>query len=91
MPVGWITAKVIAAINAGFNEVIIPDSNFGDLVLTEEQKSKIKIIPVKTLNQVLENAFEKSAKKQKFIKSLEKIMHFDFAKVIDKNFKKIVG
>ncbi len=91
MPVGGITAKVIAAINAGFNEVIIPDSNFGDLVLTEEQKSKIKIIPVKTLNQVLENAFEKSAKKQKFIKSLEKIMHFDFAKVIDKNFKKIVG
>ena len=74
MPVGGITAKVSAAISAGFKEVIIPQSNLGDLVLTTEQKNKIKIIPVKKISEVLENAFEKSPKKKKFIKSLEKLL-----------------
>jgi len=90
LPVGGITAKVIAAINAGFKEVIIPSSNFGDLVLTTSQKKKIKIIPVKKLNEVLENAFEKSPRKTKFIKSLEKLLSFDLSKVLKGNFGKVV-
>jgi len=91
MPVGGITAKVSAAINAGFGEVIIPQSNLGDLVLTADQKSKIKIIPVKKINEVLENAFEKSPKKKKFIKSLEKLLSLSFTKVINQKLKKVVG
>lgn len=91
MPVGGITAKVIAAVNAGFREVIIPKSNFDDLVLTEEQKSRIKIIPVSNLSEVLENAFDKDPKKKKFIKGLDKLLSFNLSKVIKESVEKVVG
>ncbi|MBI2598168.1 MAG: ATP-dependent protease LonB, partial [Candidatus Diapherotrites archaeon] len=91
LPVGGITAKVMAAISAGFKEVVIPKSNFDDLVLTQEQHSKIKILPVEKLHEVLEHAFEKSPRKQKFIKSLEKILSFDISNVLKKGIEKVLG
>ena len=71
LPVGGVTAKVSAAITAGFNEIIIPKSNLEDIVLPKEQLAKIKIIPVTTLDEVLNNAFVKSDKKTKLLKSLK--------------------
>jgi len=91
MPVGGITAKVTAAINAGFKEVIVPYANVGDIVLTKDQKTKIKIIPVKKLSEVLDSAFEKSPKMEKFIKSLEKLLSFSLSNVFKNNLKKVVG
>ena len=91
LPVGGITAKVSAAINAGFREVIIPKSNVGDLVLTDEQKGRIKIIPAEKLSDVFDNAFEKSAKNQKLINGLERILSFNLPKVIKEKIEKVVG
>jgi Lon-like ATP-dependent protease len=53
LPVGGVTAKVEAAIEAGFKNVIVPESNLGDIVLEEEQKKKIEIHVVKTISEVL--------------------------------------
>ena len=74
LPVGGVTGKIQAAIQAGFSEVIIPFSNMQDIVLPKSELSKIKIIPVKTLSEVLDNALVKGAKTNKILKSLKKIL-----------------
>ncbi|MCL5874177.1 MAG: ATP-dependent protease LonB [Candidatus Thermoplasmatota archaeon] len=53
LPVGGVTAKVEAAIEAGFKNVIVPESNKGDIVLEEVQRAKIQIHVVKTISDVL--------------------------------------
>jgi Lon-like ATP-dependent protease len=74
LPVGGVTAKVKAAIDAGFKEVIIPKTNLEDVILSKKEKEKIKIITVETLTDVLDNAFEKSSSKAKLLKALRKIV-----------------
>ena len=76
LPVGGISSKIHAAITAGFKEVIIPKVNMADIVLPEEELKKIKIIPVSTLGEVLQNAFVKSNKTSKLLFSLKKILNF---------------
>ncbi|MBI5871998.1 ATP-dependent protease LonB [archaeon] len=82
MPVGGITAKVQAAIKAGFKEVIIPKSNSEDVVLPESELNKIKIIHAKTLSDVLENAFEQNDAKAKLLSSLKKLLNLNLANVV---------
>jgi len=57
LPVGGVTAKVEAAIGAGMKRVLIPESNLRDVVLGKNQIGKIKIIPVKTIDDVLKSVF----------------------------------
>ncbi len=57
LPVGGVTPKIEAAIEAGIEEIIIPYSNEKDIVLSKEAESKIKIIPVKNIKDVIEHAF----------------------------------
>ncbi len=74
LPVGGVTAKVSAAINAGFTEVIIPRANSEDVVISAGQLNKIRLIPVSNLSDVLENAFVKGEKTDKLLTSLRKLI-----------------
>ncbi|MBN2518079.1 MAG: ATP-dependent protease LonB [Candidatus Altiarchaeota archaeon] len=56
LPVGGITPKVEAAIEAGMKEVIIPKTNRDDLILDQENKNKIKIVEAETIGDVLKAA-----------------------------------
>ncbi len=56
LAIGGTTAKIEAAINAGLKRVIIPKSNLQDITLSEEDRSKIKIIPVENITEVLQEA-----------------------------------
>ncbi|MFH1391747.1 MAG: ATP-dependent protease LonB [Candidatus Diapherotrites archaeon] len=82
MPVGGVTSKITAAVDAGFKEVIIPHSNLADVVLSDEKLKKVKIIPVKNLSEVLEYAFVKSTAKTKLLTSLKKLMKINLTKVL---------
>ncbi|MHA1226440.1 MAG: ATP-dependent protease LonB [Candidatus Hodarchaeales archaeon] len=53
LPVGGTTAKIEGAASVGIKNVIIPASNLEDVVLDEELRKKINILPVKTLDEVL--------------------------------------
>ncbi len=53
LPVGGVTAKVEAAIEAGFKNVIVPESNKEDIILEETQRAKIQIHVVRTISEVL--------------------------------------
>ncbi len=58
LPVGGITQKVEAAIEAGLKKVIVPAANERDIILSPQLKKKIKIIPVNTLKDVLKEAID---------------------------------
>ncbi len=64
LPVGGVTSKVEAAIEAGIKKIIVPKSNLQDIVISEKQLEKIKIIPIETLDQVLEEVLNWKGKEQ---------------------------
>ncbi|MEK6923572.1 MAG: ATP-dependent protease LonB, partial [Nanoarchaeota archaeon] len=69
LPVGGITQKVEAAIEAGLEEVIVPKANLEDIVLSKNVK--IKLIPVENIAQVLKYALVWKGKEH----ILAKILH----------------
>jgi ATP-dependent Lon protease len=75
LPVGGVSAKVTAAIKAGFKEIIVPKSNLGDIVVSKEELAKVKIIPVSNLVEVLKIALDDSNKKNQFLKQLTKAIY----------------
>ncbi len=91
LPVGGITAKIQAAIDAGFKEIIIPTSNLRDIVLSKDELAKIKVISVSSLSDVLDSAFEKSSQKIKLLADLKKLLKISLPKVIKETAKKLPG
>ena len=70
LPVGGVTAKVEAAIEAGFKNVIVPESNRGDIVLEEPPRAKIQIHVVKTISDVLNLVLASTKSKNSLLSSL---------------------
>ncbi|MFH1053470.1 MAG: ATP-dependent protease LonB [Candidatus Woesearchaeota archaeon] len=58
LPIGGVSAKIEAAIEAGIKNAIVPKSNMQDIVVDKELLQKIKIIPVYSLKDVLKNALD---------------------------------
>ncbi len=72
LPVGGVTQKVEAAVESGLKQVIIPAANEADLVLDEAVKKKIRVIPVKNLYGVLQNALAESTRKKALLKQIKR-------------------
>lgn len=53
LPIGGVSYKIEAAIEAGITNVIVPKSNIKDIVIDKENLKKIKIISVDRLEEVL--------------------------------------
>ena len=70
LPVGGVSAKVEAAIEAGIKRIIVPKSNMQDIIVDKEKLAKVKIIPVEHLNQVLKEAIDWKGK-ENVLKSLK--------------------
>jgi ATP-dependent Lon protease len=64
LPVGGVTYKIEAAAQAGIQTVIIPKSNMGDVLIEDEYKDKIRIIPVSNITEVLDNSLVGDEKKK---------------------------
>jgi ATP-dependent Lon protease len=59
LPIGGLKEKALGAVRAGIKAVIIPKKNVKDLVeIPPNLKRRLKFIPVKTMEEVLENALE---------------------------------
>ena len=73
LPVGGVTSKVEAVIEAGIKNVIVPNSNLKDIIIDKEKLKKINIIPVNTIYDVLKHALVWNKKnKLNFDKDFEK-------------------
>ena len=58
LPVGGVSSKVEAAIEAGIKSVIVPKSNMKDIVISSDQIQKIRIIPVENISEVLSEVLD---------------------------------
>ncbi|MFA5771270.1 MAG: ATP-dependent protease LonB [Thermoplasmata archaeon] len=73
LPVGGISSKIEAAIEAGFKKVIIPKANANDIMLDKKYRDKIEIIYAENLREVLNYALTGS-KKEGLLKKLASIV-----------------
>ncbi len=62
LPVGGVSSKVEAAIDAGIKTVIVPKSNLQDIVVGKEKLSTVSIIPVTNIQEVLDKALDWNGK-----------------------------
>ncbi|MGC8646127.1 MAG: ATP-dependent protease LonB [Thermoplasmata archaeon] len=74
LPVGGVTAKVEAAIDAGLKKVIIPYSNKDDVILDEMHEGKITIVHAKTILDVLEESLVHGQEKENLIKRISDVI-----------------
>ena len=72
LPVGGITQKVEAAIEAGVKTVIIPKSNEHDVIIDKTRLKKVKIIPVRNLAEVIRYALRPGAKRDGIVRKLRR-------------------
>ncbi len=63
LPVGGVSSKVEAAIEAGIKTVIVPKANLQDIVLDKLTLSKVTLIPVTSIEEVLDYALDWSGQK----------------------------
>ncbi len=64
LPIGGLKEKLLAAVRGGIKTVLIPEENVKDLKdISSNIKDNIEIIPVANIDQVLEHALVKKAKK----------------------------
>ena len=58
LPIGGVSAKVEAAIEAGLKKVIVPRTNMQDIVVDKKKLAMIQIIPVDTITDVLKEVID---------------------------------
>ncbi|MBI2660565.1 ATP-dependent protease LonB [Candidatus Woesearchaeota archaeon] len=64
LPIGGVTAKVEAAIEAGIKNVVVPKTNLKDIIIDKDKINKIKIIPVETIQDVLKVVLDWSGRQR---------------------------
>ncbi|MFH0986470.1 MAG: ATP-dependent protease LonB [Candidatus Micrarchaeota archaeon] len=70
LPIGGVSSKIEAAIEAGLKKVIVPYSNKDDIVVDPKKMKSIEIIPAKTLCDVLKNAMQKGKKRDELVRKI---------------------
>jgi Lon-like ATP-dependent protease len=73
LPVGGVTHKIEAAAKAGLDKVIIPKANEQDVMIEDEYKEMIEIIPVSHISEVLEVALAGETEKDSLVSRLKSI------------------
>ncbi|WP_224447538.1 ATP-dependent protease LonB [Haloprofundus salilacus] len=80
LPVGGVTHKIEAAAKAGMDRVIIPAANEQDVMIEDEYKEMIEIIPVSHISEVLDVALEGEPEKDSLVARLKSITGSAFEK-----------
>ncbi|MEM4195118.1 MAG: ATP-dependent protease LonB [Candidatus Anstonellales archaeon] len=72
LPVGGVSAKVEAAIDAGMKAIIIPEKNLSEVYLPKEKMKKIKIVGAKNIVDVIKYALKQCKKKDQLLKRMKR-------------------
>ena len=73
LPVGGVTHKIEAAAKTGYDTVIIPAANEQDVMIEDEYKELIEIVPVTHISEVLEVALAGETEKDSLVDRLKSI------------------
>ena len=74
LPIGGVTAKIEAAARLGINTVVIPRANLQDVMLDSEWEGTIEVVPVDTLDEVMEHALVRGELKKSLVQRLSEVI-----------------
>ncbi len=71
LPIGGVTAKIEACLEAGITKAIVPASSMDDLVLDASQRKAIQIIPARSWYDVLKHALKPGKAKDRLLSRIK--------------------
>ena len=71
LPVGGVSAKVEAAIDAGIKRVLVPHANMKDIVIDKDKLKTIEIIPMQNICDVLMHAMVWNKENKKILDKIK--------------------
>ena len=74
LPIGGVSAKIEAAVRSGIEKVIIPRSNLQDVLIDEKYEAKVEILPVDSLDEVLQHALVGAEDKVSIVERLASVI-----------------
>jgi Lon-like ATP-dependent protease len=74
LPIGGVTHKIEAAIEAGMKKVLVPQENIKDIFLNRDKKNEIEIVSVSRIEDVLKHSLEAKSSFWKDLGTLAKIV-----------------
>ncbi len=74
LPIGGVTAKIEAAAAAGVKTVVIPRANMQDVLLDDKYVEIVEVIPVDSLDEVMEHALIKHDHKAGLVERLGNVI-----------------
>ena len=74
LPIGGVTAKIEAAAAAGVKTVVIPRANMQDVLLDDKYVDIVEVIPVDSLDEVMEQALIKHDHKAGLVERLGNVI-----------------
>ncbi len=74
LPIGGVNAKIEAAISAGISKILIPLGNFRDVMVDKTKIGDVKIVPVSTISQVLEESLAWSPEKDSLLRKFSSLL-----------------
>jgi Lon-like ATP-dependent protease len=90
LPIGGVTYKIEAAAKAGITKVLIPDANLDDVLIEDRYREMVEIIPVRTIEEVLEYALVPD-NKESFLEKIHKMAAKATPKVFESAIKTPTG
>ncbi|MDE0869266.1 MAG: ATP-dependent protease LonB [Candidatus Poseidoniaceae archaeon] len=70
LPIGGVTAKIEAAARSGIKTIVIPRANMQDVLLDEKYEKMVNVVPVDSLDEVMEFALIKHDAKEGLVERL---------------------
>ncbi|MCH2441165.1 MAG: ATP-dependent protease LonB [Candidatus Thalassarchaeum sp.] len=74
LPIGGVSAKIEAAVKSGIERVIIPRSNLQDVLIDEKYESMVEVLPVDSLDEVLQHALVGAEEKVSLVERLANVI-----------------
>ena len=74
LPIGGVTAKIEAAAASGVKTVVIPRANMQDVLLDDKYADIVEVIPVDSLDEVMEHALIKHDHKAGLVERLGNVI-----------------
>lgn len=74
LPIGGVTAKIEAAAASGVKTVVVPRANMQDVLLDDKYVDIVEVIPVDSLDEVMEHALIKHDHKAGLVERLGNII-----------------
>jgi ATP-dependent Lon protease len=71
LPIGGVTAKVEAAAKLGIKKVLIPQQNLAEVMIEDDYKEKVQLVPCDTLYDVLEHALTEGPQRKMLLEKLK--------------------